>query len=168
LLTLSRREGRDCFASARHPKAKAKGQSRDERQHHCMILTIALLVTRYLDTFDLQGIRRGIRPSDTSDLYRQSCSPIPDITFPDAIPSAPTSTNMPITTLPLEHLLTSADAADLPARRQLSDVSTRIVKSKKVVVVSGAGISCSSGIPVSGEDPHPRGGGAMKPPLCLA
>ncbi|WWD17235.1 hypothetical protein CI109_101673 [Kwoniella shandongensis] len=54
---------------------------------------------------------------------------------------------MPITHLPLDHLLTSTDPADFSARRHLSDVSVSIAKSKKVVIVSGAGISCSSGIP---------------------
>jgi hypothetical protein len=55
---------------------------------------------------------------------------------------------MPITTLPLAHLLASTDHADFSGRRALSDVSSTIAKSKRVVVVSGAGISCSSGIPV--------------------
>ncbi len=31
----------------------------------------------------------------------------------------------------------------------LRDISVKLVKCKKVVVVNGAGISCSSGIPVS-------------------
>lgn len=44
---------------------------------------------------------------------------------------------MPITTLTLD------------ARRPLADVNLRVAKAKRVVVVSGAGISCSSGIPVS-------------------
>ncbi|KAK8864464.1 hypothetical protein IAR55_001713 [Kwoniella newhampshirensis] len=54
---------------------------------------------------------------------------------------------MPITHLPLAHLLSSTDPRDFSARRQLADVSAAIAKSKKVVIVSGAGISCSSGIP---------------------
>ncbi|WWC70067.1 uncharacterized protein I206_104013 [Kwoniella pini CBS 10737] len=54
---------------------------------------------------------------------------------------------MPITHLPLDHLLSSTAPEDFPARRQLSDISTAIAKARKIVVVSGAGISCSSGIP---------------------
>ncbi|OCF74552.1 hypothetical protein I204_04929 [Kwoniella mangroviensis CBS 8886] len=54
---------------------------------------------------------------------------------------------MPITHLPLDHLLSSTAPEDFTARRQLSDVSTAIAKARRVVVVSGAGISCSSGIP---------------------
>ncbi|WVW83984.1 hypothetical protein I302_106008 [Kwoniella bestiolae CBS 10118] len=54
---------------------------------------------------------------------------------------------MPITHLPLDHLLSSTSPEDFTARRQLSDVSTAIAKARRVVVVSGAGISCSSGIP---------------------
>ncbi|WRT66437.1 uncharacterized protein IL334_003393 [Kwoniella shivajii] len=54
---------------------------------------------------------------------------------------------MPITHLPLDHLLSSTSPEDFSSRRQLSDISTCIAKAKKVVVVSGAGISCSSGIP---------------------
>ncbi|OCF40323.1 hypothetical protein I317_05890 [Kwoniella heveanensis CBS 569] len=53
---------------------------------------------------------------------------------------------MPVT-LHLDHLLESTAHEDFPARRQLSDISTSIAKAKRVVVVSGAGISCSSGIP---------------------
>jgi NAD-dependent histone deacetylase SIR2 len=56
---------------------------------------------------------------------------------------------MPITTYPLDYLVQSTDPAYFAARRGLADVSVRIAKSKRVVVVSGAGISCSSGIPVS-------------------
>ncbi|KAL7421818.1 NAD-dependent deacetylase hst3 [Cryptotrichosporon argae] len=54
---------------------------------------------------------------------------------------------MPIATYDLDHLLASTDAADFSARRALADVNVRIAKARKVVVVSGAGISCSSGIP---------------------
>ncbi|WWC89252.1 uncharacterized protein L201_004172 [Kwoniella dendrophila CBS 6074] len=54
---------------------------------------------------------------------------------------------MPITHLPLDHLLSSTAPEDFTARRQLSDVSTAIAKARRIVVVSGAGISCSSGIP---------------------
>ncbi|WVF71516.1 hypothetical protein IAT40_006323 [Kwoniella sp. CBS 6097] len=53
---------------------------------------------------------------------------------------------MPVT-LHLDHLLESTAHEDFPLRRQLSDISTAIAKARKVVVVSGAGISCSSGIP---------------------
>ncbi|RSH86793.1 uncharacterized protein EHS24_005065 [Apiotrichum porosum] len=54
---------------------------------------------------------------------------------------------MPITHLPLSHLLASTDPAEFSGRRTLSDVNVRVVKARKVLVVSGAGISCSSGIP---------------------
>jgi len=56
---------------------------------------------------------------------------------------------MPIATLDLDHLLASTKQADFPGRAALADVSSSIAKAKRVVVVSGAGISCSSGIPVS-------------------
>jgi hypothetical protein len=56
---------------------------------------------------------------------------------------------MPITTLDLEHLLASTGQADFPGRTALADISSSIAKARRVVVVSGAGISCSSGIPVS-------------------
>ncbi|WVO22061.1 uncharacterized protein IAS62_003385 [Cryptococcus decagattii] len=49
--------------------------------------------------------------------------------------------------LHLDHLLSSTDHTDFSARRQLSDVSTAIAKARRIVTVSGAGISCSSGIP---------------------
>lgn len=51
--------------------------------------------------------------------------------------------------LPLNHLLSSTDHADFSARRQLSDISIAIAKARRIVTVSGAGISCSSGIPVN-------------------
>jgi len=60
-----------------------------------------------------------------------------------------TRDTMPIATLDLDHLLTSTKQADFPGRTALADVSSSIAKAKRVVVVSGAGISCSSGIPVS-------------------
>ncbi|CED84575.1 Sirtuin 5 and related class III sirtuins (SIR2 family) [Phaffia rhodozyma] len=50
-------------------------------------------------------------------------------------------------TLDLGHLLQSTAPEDAPLRRQLSSISTSVAKSKKIVVVSGAGISCSCGIP---------------------
>jgi len=59
---------------------------------------------------------------------------------------------MPIATLNLDHLLASTKQADFSGRAALADVSSSIAKAKRVVVVSGAGISCSSGIPVS----HPN------------
>lgn len=59
---------------------------------------------------------------------------------------------MPITTLDLDHLLASTKQADFGGRTALTDISNSIAKAKRVVVVSGAGISCSSGIPVS----HPQ------------
>ena len=41
------------------------------------------------------------------------------------------------------------DAAnDSHTRRMLSEISLAVAKSKKIVVVTGAGISCSCGIPV--------------------
>ncbi|WVR06964.1 hypothetical protein IAU60_004000 [Kwoniella sp. DSM 27419] len=50
-------------------------------------------------------------------------------------------------TLHLDQLMASTSHDDFPARRQLSDISLAIAKARRVVVVSGAGISCSSGIP---------------------
>jgi NAD+-dependent protein deacetylase SIR2 len=42
-----------------------------------------------------------------------------------------------------------ADAVhDAQTRRVLSDLSLAVAKRKKIVVVTGAGISCSCGIPV--------------------
>lgn len=55
---------------------------------------------------------------------------------------------MPIVHLPLDHLLSSTHSAESSTRRALSNVSLAVAKSKRVIVVSGAGISCSSGIPV--------------------
>lgn len=45
--------------------------------------------------------------------------------------------------------LSLSDAKDAATRRSLSDLSLSVAKSKKIVVVTGAGISCSCGIPVS-------------------
>lgn len=42
----------------------------------------------------------------------------------------------------------AALSADVHARRTLSDISLSIAKGKRIVVVTGAGISCSCGIPV--------------------
>ncbi|KZV74873.1 DHS-like NAD/FAD-binding domain-containing protein, partial [Peniophora sp. CONT] len=46
-------------------------------------------------------------------------------------------------------MVTSLDlaAADLPTRRALEGISLAVAKSKRIVVVTGAGISCSCGIP---------------------
>lgn len=52
-------------------------------------------------------------------------------------------------TLDLAYLLASKTEEDGPARRALSSISATVAKSKKAVVVTGAGISCSCGIPVS-------------------
>jgi len=41
-----------------------------------------------------------------------------------------------------------ASATDSHVRRTLSDISLAVAKGKKIVVVTGAGISCSCGIPV--------------------
>ena len=56
---------------------------------------------------------------------------------------------MTITTLPLDAILASSSTDEFPQRRALSDVSSKIARCRKAVVISGAGISCSSGIPVS-------------------
>lgn len=64
------------------------------------------------------------------------------IAYPTPKPTMPPS-------LHLDHLLSSTDHTDFSARRQLSDVSAAIAKARRIVTVSGAGISCSSGIPVS-------------------
>ena len=56
---------------------------------------------------------------------------------------------MPITTLPLGEILESTSHAEFSRRAALSDVSRAIAKCKRAVVITGAGISCSSGIPVS-------------------
>ncbi|KIM33876.1 hypothetical protein M408DRAFT_325449 [Serendipita vermifera MAFF 305830] len=49
---------------------------------------------------------------------------------------------MPITTLNIEE-----DATDVTVRRALTGLSSAVVKSRRIVVVTGAGISCSCGIP---------------------
>ncbi|ORX36628.1 DHS-like NAD/FAD-binding domain-containing protein [Kockovaella imperatae] len=54
---------------------------------------------------------------------------------------------MTIHTLPLNDILASTDPADFSKRRALSDVSRAIARCKRSVVITGAGISCSSGIP---------------------
>lgn len=42
----------------------------------------------------------------------------------------------------------SEAATNSHTRRALNDLSAAVVKKKKIVVVTGAGISCSCGIPV--------------------
>jgi hypothetical protein len=49
--------------------------------------------------------------------------------------------------------LNISDVKDAHTRRSLSDLSLSVAKSKKIVVVTGAGISCSCGIPVSSLSP---------------
>ena len=41
-----------------------------------------------------------------------------------------------------------AALTDIHVRRTLFDISRAVVRSKRIVVVTGAGISCSCGIPV--------------------
>lgn len=53
---------------------------------------------------------------------------------------------LPSTTMTVTHDLASIDH-DAHARRALGELSLLVAKSKRVVVVTGAGISCSSGIP---------------------
>jgi hypothetical protein len=47
----------------------------------------------------------------------------------------------------------AASSSDPHTRRTLSNLSLSVAKSKRIVVVTGAGISCSCGIPVR-ELPH--------------
>jgi NAD+-dependent protein deacetylase SIR2 len=56
-------------------------------------------------------------------------------------------------TLDLAQLSESTSPDDAPLRRTLTNISLLVAKSKKAVVVTGAGISCSCGVPVSlGEE----------------
>jgi NAD-dependent histone deacetylase SIR2 len=48
----------------------------------------------------------------------------------------------------METLDLSNAHSDVHTRRALTDLSLAVAKSKRIVVVTGAGISCSSGIPV--------------------
>ncbi|KZT57871.1 DHS-like NAD/FAD-binding domain-containing protein [Calocera cornea HHB12733] len=50
-------------------------------------------------------------------------------------------------TLDLAHLIASTAPEDAPARRSLSALSLAVARARRVIVVTGAGISCSSGIP---------------------
>ncbi|KZO90205.1 DHS-like NAD/FAD-binding domain-containing protein [Calocera viscosa TUFC12733] len=50
-------------------------------------------------------------------------------------------------TLDLAHLLASSAPEDAAARRTLSSLSLAVARARRVVVVTGAGISCSCGIP---------------------
>ena len=43
----------------------------------------------------------------------------------------------------------AGSSSDPTTRRALTNLSLGVAKSKKIVVVTGAGISCSCGIPVS-------------------
>lgn len=71
--------------------------------------------------------------------------------FNDRVPLSPslthargdTSAAMPITTLDLSEV-----ATDATTRHRLSNLSLSVAKCKKILVVTGAGISCSCGIPV--------------------
>jgi NAD-dependent histone deacetylase SIR2 len=60
---------------------------------------------------------------------------------------------MAIQHLDLDTIVGSTSSVDFPKRRRLDELSASIVKAKRVVVVSGAGISCSSGIPVGLTSP---------------
>ena len=54
-----------------------------------------------------------------------------------------------VTTLDL-----AASFSDPATRRTLASLSLSVAKSKRIVVVTGAGISCSCGIPVRGIPSH--------------
>lgn len=99
--------------------------------------------------------RREPPPALSSPLPSPPPHPIPHHISPIPFGPKPVAPPiMPITHLPLSHLLASTDPAEFSGRRTLSDVNVRVVKARKVLVVSGAGISCSSGIPVS-STPNP-------------
>lgn len=57
-------------------------------------------------------------------------------------PARPPPTTMVVS------LSLDAAAADASLRRQVAALSSAVIKSKRIVVVTGAGISCSCGIPV--------------------
>jgi hypothetical protein len=53
-------------------------------------------------------------------------------------------------TVPLAHLASAKpSAAEASSRKTLNALALAVAKAKRIVVVTGAGISCSSGIPVS-------------------
>lgn len=62
-------------------------------------------------------------------------------------PPPPTRARPPPTTMVVSLSLDAA-AADASLRRQVAALSSAVIKSKRIVVVTGAGISCSCGIPV--------------------
>lgn len=63
----------------------------------------------------------------------------------------PTATSHPARPPPTTMVVSlslDAAAADASLRRQVAALSSAVIKSKRIVVVTGAGISCSCGIPV--------------------
>lgn len=70
-----------------------------------------------------------------------------------SLPRCPTPPPPFLTTPAMQHLplslAASKDPKDAPLKRQLAQIGALVAKSSKVVVVTGAGISCSCGIPVS-------------------
>lgn len=54
-----------------------------------------------------------------------------------------------MTTVPLADVLDSCNPKFFKERANLWKVSEAVAKSRRAVIISGAGISCSSGIPVS-------------------
>ena len=80
------------------------------------------------------------------DVFVDPLTLIPPSTRCTLPPSFPTriKSRLMITTLDL-----AAAASDPVARRTLASLSLSVAKSKRIVVVTGAGISCSCGIPVS-------------------
>jgi hypothetical protein len=62
---------------------------------------------------------------------------------PPAVPTVVLRTSTMPLTLPLD-----VSGKDASVRRALLNLSLAVAKSKRIVVVTGAGISCSCGIPV--------------------